>query len=136
MAEFQYGLPTNPNLPLTKGDFVAPILAHIRGQSIRASSGISLSVAAGTLPTLISPRNGNRVMLNVQNTSSSSTSIVWLVFSENAISTSGYRIASGGAYEFNLTNMYIGDIYLIASGLAATACFMEVTKSDVGVYPQ
>lgn len=136
MAEFQYGLPTNPNLPLTKGDFVAPILAHIRGQSVRASSGISLSVAAGTLPTLIAPRNGNRVMLNVQNTSSSSTSVIWLVFSEAAGSNSGYRIASGGAYEFNLTNMYIGDVYLIASGLAATACFMEVTKSDVGVYPQ
>jgi len=93
-------------------------------------------VAAGTLPTLISPRNGNRVMLNVQNTSSSSTAIVWIVFADNATSTSGYRIQQNGAYEFNLTNMYVGDIYLIATGAAATACFMEVTKSDVGVYPQ
>ncbi len=136
MAEFQYGMPTNPDLPLTKGDFVAPILAHIRGQSIRASSTVVLSATAGTLPTLIAPRNGNRVMLNVQNTSANSTAVVWLVFSESATSSSGYRIQLNGAYEFNLTNMYIGDVYLIASVAAATACFVEVTKSDVGVYPQ
>ena len=77
MAEFQYGLPTNPDLPLTKGDFVAPVLAHIRGQSIRASSTVALSVAAGNLPTLIAPLNGNRIMLNVQNTSTESKAVVW-----------------------------------------------------------
>lgn len=136
MSEFHYGMPTNPDLPLSKGDFIAPILSHIRGQSVRASSTVVLSVAAGTLPTLIAPRNSNRIMLNVQNTSANSTAVVWLVFSESATSSSGYRIQLNGAYEFNLTNMYTGDVYLLASVAAATACFMEVTKADVGVYPQ
>jgi hypothetical protein len=132
MAEFQYGEKFNSELPLTKGDFVAPYLSHIRGQSCRASQVSILTTAT----TLIAPRNGNRVMLNVQNTSSASTTYVWLVFQDGAASYTGYRIAQNGAYEFNLTNLYVGPVYAIATGATATACFMEVTKSDVGVYPQ
>lgn len=108
------------------GDPLWPAVTYVGGDLL-ATGSITITT---TTPLVVRSRNANRVLLNMRNTSSSSSALIYFSQSRNPTARD-YLLRQYDAYEFNLTNLYIGEIYIIASGADGTLSWMEVTKSDL-----
>ena len=82
-------------------------------------------VTVGSTSTLILAANSARGFATIVNDSDET---IYLGFGEAAVLNEGLRIASsGGGYEINSTNLFIGPIYGISTSGSKVVSVMEAT---------
>ncbi len=112
-------------LRLHRPDSPDPEISKIIGD-ILATGGKPVNTTGAIL---VAPANDRRISINILNYSSSASAIIWIVGSDTVNQGDGYPLRQYDSYEFNLDNPYRGEIWAIASGVAGTVAFMEVTRS-------
>lgn len=82
----------------------------------------SVDVSAST-STLVLASNVGRVYAAIVNNSANS---IWISLGAAAVANKGILLnANGGSYEINPNNMYVGNIYAIASSTTSTVTIVE-----------
>ncbi len=124
-----YGVP----FPIPDGkleildDTVSRILKML-GTDIQAAG---FRTVLTTTPIRVASANQNRVLLNVRNYSvDNPTAIIWLLFANTNSSTtsSAYPLRLYESYEWNLLNLYQGEVWAVASVASGQVRYMEAVK--------
>jgi hypothetical protein len=87
----------------------------------RHSGGAPGSVTVGTTTTTVVEARPAREYLSVHNNGSA---VVYLALGADAEMNKGIRLPSGGSYEINYTNLFVGEVNAISSA-STVVCFQE-----------